>query len=52
MVSIETALRATENLGGVVAAGGIDTITLHQAYTPDGCYARRVFTYRYVAYQG
>lgn len=52
MVSIETTLRTTENLAGVVAVGGIDTITLHQGRNANGCYARRVFTYRYVAYQG
>jgi len=52
MVSIETALRATENLGGVVAAGGIDTTTLYQGRNANGCFVRRVFTYRYTAYQG
>jgi len=52
MVSIEAALRATENLGGVVAAGGIDTITLYQGRNANGGFVRRVFTYRYTAYQG
>jgi hypothetical protein len=52
MTSIETALRATDNLAGVVAAGGIDTITLHQGRNANGSYVRRVFTYHYTAYQG
>ncbi len=52
MAAVEAALRATENLGGVVAVGGIDTITLHQGRNANGCYVRRVFIYRYTAYQG
>jgi len=52
MVTVEARLRATDNLGGVVAAGGIDTISLHQGRNANGGFVRRVFTYRYTAYQG
>jgi hypothetical protein len=52
MVSIEAALRASENLAGVVAVGGIDTIRLYQMRNTNGSVARRTFTFRYRAFQG
>jgi hypothetical protein len=51
MAAVEAALRATDNLGGVVATGYIASIDLFQARNAAGSMVRRVFTFAYTKFQ-
>jgi hypothetical protein len=50
--AVEAALRADDNLGGLVAAGSITSVVTFQARNANGAIVRRVWTYTYTTYQG